>query len=170
MSGVAITVDAAPVLAYLRILSRKMDDMTPVMRAIGNIIANQADEAFENQASPAGAPWKPLKQGTILARTRRVTGEKTFRKNGNLTKRAASIAKGAQILIDHNTLRNSLTVEATGNSVTVGYGTRYAAIHQLGGATGRGHRTILPARPFLPDDASLDFDEITDVITRYLNT
>lgn len=143
MSGVAITVDAAPVLAYLRILSRKMDDMTPVMRAIGEIVVTQTDEAFEGGKSPAGASWP-------------------------ISRRAETT--GGQTLIDTARLRNSIARQVTASGVTVGSGVVYAAIHQLGGATGRGHRTILPARPFLPDDASLDFDEITDVITRYLNT
>lgn len=142
MSGVTITVDTAPVAAYLRILAEKMDDMTPVMRAIGDVIVEQTDSAFESSKSPGGTGWTPS---------------------------GRALTKSGQTLIDTARLRNSITRQATASGVTVGSGVIYAAIHQLGGRAGRKHRTILPARPFLPDDASLDMDEITDVITRYLN-
>ncbi len=143
MSGVSLSVDTREVMSYLRILDRKLSDMTPVMRAIGEIVVTQTDEAFESGQSPAGASWPKSRRA-----------ERT----------------GGQTLIDTARLRNSITRQVAASGVTVGSGVVYAAIHQLGGATGRKHRTILPARPFLPDDASLDFDEITDVITRYLNT
>ena len=43
----------------------------------------------------------------------------------------------------------------------------YAAIHQLGGQSGKGHKTEIPARPYLQltDD---DFAEIIDETTVFL--
>lgn len=178
MSGVIITVDTAPVADYLRILSRKMDDMTPVMAAIGEIVANQADEAFENQASPAGVAWKKTSEATLLARAQRVTGGKVYKKNGQMTKKTAGIVSSGMTLIDTGRLRNSLTKDAGQRGVTVGTNVVYAAVHQFGamrGAFGRTRRNApipwgnIPPRPFLPDDSSLDVAAITDVITEYLN-
>ncbi len=51
-------------------------------------------------------------------------------------------------------LRSSITFTPTikeGNTYfsKIGTNVEYAAIHEFGGATGRNHKTIMPARPFL---------------------
>ena len=57
---------------------------------------------------------------------------------------------GGQTLIDHEILKNSIFPRSDSFSATVGGGVEYAAIHQFGGNAGRGRKTKLPARPFLP--------------------
>jgi phage virion morphogenesis protein len=153
VSGVTIEIDTRPVLHMLQMVSQRLEDMTPVMRSIGEVVINQADEAFEEGASPAGKPWKPS------ARVKE---------------------KGGQTLIDSARLRNSITSEASAKQVEVGTNVIYAAIHQLGGVIrpktkkalffgGIMRRSVtMPARPFLPDDKSIDWEEIQDAIWRHL--
>jgi phage gpG-like protein len=156
MSGVTIQIDTRPVLDLLQRLSAKLDDMTPVMQTIGEIVVNQVDEAFESGKSPAGVAWKPSRRALE-------TGDKT--------------------LIDKNTLRLSLGVNAIAASareVVVETNVPYAAIHQFGGVIRPKTKKALafggivrssvtiPARPFLPDDDSLDWAEIRATLWGYL--
>lgn len=144
-------------------LAAKLDDLSPVMRAIGEILVEQTDTAFETGTSPGGQRWSPSRRAS---------------------------ATSGQTLIDTGRLRNSITRRLTPSSVEVGSNVVYAAIHQLGGRTGphvirprrkkalafggRVFRSVnhpgsnIPARPFLPDEGSADMDEITATIRRYL--
>lgn len=153
MSGVIIVVDTTPVLRMLKHVAERLEDMTPVMRSIGEVVINQTDEAFEQGASPAGKPWKPS------ARVKE---------------------KGGQTLVDSARLRNSITSEPTSKQVEIGTSVVYAAIHQLGGVIrpktkkalafgGIVRRSVtMPARPFLPDETSVDWPEIQNAIWGHL--
>ncbi len=134
MSGVTIEVDTKPVLHMLQRVAERLGDMTPVMRAIGAVVVNQTDEAFEQGQSPAGKPWKPS------ARVRE---------------------KGGQTLVNTARLRLSFTSEASAKQVEVSTNVAYAAIHQFGGVIrpktrracigGNVRKSVtMPARPFLP--------------------
>ena len=57
------------------------------------------------------------------------------------SRRAAD--EGGKTLQKSGQLAASLTTQ-------VGSNKKYAAIHHLGGQAGRGHKTTLPARPYLP--------------------
>jgi phage virion morphogenesis protein len=61
----------------------------------------------------------------------------------------AAIERSGKTLIDKGHLRDSYVYQLTGEGVEIGSAKIYAAIHHFGGATGRGHKTILPARPVL---------------------
>ena len=47
-------------------------------------------------------------------------------------------------------LAASLTTQVSSNYALIGSNKKYAAIHHLGGQAGRGHKTNLPERPYLP--------------------
>ena len=153
MSGVTIEIDTKPVLHMLQRVAERLDDMTPVMRAIGAVVMNQTDEAFEQGQSPAGKPWKPS------ARVRE---------------------KGGPTLVNTSRLQTSFTSEASAKQVEVSTNVAYAAIHQFGGVIrpktkkalafgGIVRKSVtMPARPFLPDEASIDWDEIQHTIWGYL--
>lgn len=168
MSGYSIDIDTAPVRAMLEQLAAKVGDLTPVMKTIGEIVVTQTTEAFEDERSPGGVAWKPS------ARTK-VGGKTLHGETGSLR---TSLSREADPIV------------AGRNSVSVGTNVEYAAIHQLGGRTAPHvirprHKKALafggivvrsvnhpgsniPARPFLPDQASLDWDEISDAIGRHL--
>jgi len=58
------------------------------------------------------------------------------------------------LLIKSTALRKSFFVKVNGDSVEIGNPMPYAAIHQFGGKTGRGHKVTIPARPFFPFNKS----------------
>lgn len=153
MSGVVILLDTTPVQHLLDQLVGKLEDMTPVMAAIGEIIVEQTDTAFETGTAPGGAPWKPSSR---------------------------VVAEGGQTLVDTGHLKNSITRLVSTDAVTVGTGVVYGAIHQLGGVIrpkrgkalafgGVVRKSVtMPSRPFLPDDQSVDWSEITATLEDYL--
>lgn len=153
MSGISIIADTLPVKNLLDQLVDKLENMTPVMATIGEIVVSQVDEAFEAGVSPSGVTWEP---------SRRV------------------LEAGGQTLVDTARLRNSITRLITTDSVMIGTNVIYAAIHQLGGVIrpktaralvfgGLVRRSVtMPSRPFLPDESSVDWAEISDALERYL--
>lgn len=120
-----ITFDDAKVKAAIERLRLSLPaggDMTPMMTTFGRIIKTGTQLRFRSGESPEGVPWIP---------SRRVIehGGKTLRLKG--------------------LLRNSITYQAKRDRVEVGPQKEYARIHQFGGLAGRGHRTVIPARPYL---------------------
>lgn len=101
---IKITIDDKEVQSLLNSLSRKVTDMSPLMRQIANIMHNDAVEKnFEQEGRPK---WKPSKRA-------QKQGGKTLQDTGQL---AASISQ-----------------QYTSNSAVVGTNKKYAAIHQFGG-------------------------------------
>ena len=171
MAGLSINikVDDAGVKAALNALSARVSNMAPVMRMIGDTLKNDALRNFKEQHAPDGTPWQALSRVTLLARAHRLSGGKgTHTKKGKIRAGAQRIMNTAQILLDRGQLRASITVqEATATSVTVGSRSIYAAIHQFGGKTGRGHKTAIKARPFIGMSPNAERD-ILDAINRHL--
>ena len=133
--GISIRVEDAQVRAALDALAARLSDMSDAMDAIGSRLRNMARLGFVAQKAPDGSPWRPLATATILRRQK--TGHwpgPILRVNGNLY--------------------NSLNYKPGPTSVEIGAGwgasAAYAAIQQLGGPAGRGHKVMLPARPYLP--------------------
>lgn len=141
MSGLSVKIESIQMEAMLNELAGRMDDLTPVMQTIGEIIVEQADTAFETGVAPDGTVWPASSR---------------------------ALATGGQTLIDTAVLRNSINVLATDNQVEVGTNVLYAAIHQLGGKAGRGKKTVIPSRPFLPDQDSLDWPEVKATLQDFL--
>ena len=141
MAGILLELEAREVQRALTALALTVGNLRPVMRDIGETILSQAQQSFEDQASPAGDPWEPSQR---------------------------ALDEGGQTLVDQGQLLASLTMDMLPSAVMVGSNKVQAAIHQLGGVTGRGHAVELPARSYLPDEASLDWDEIGYVIGAYL--
>lgn len=141
MSGLSVKIESIEMETILNELAGRMGDLTPVMQTIGEIIVEQTDTAFETGVAPDGTAWPAS---------------------------GRALATGGQTLIDTAVLRNSINVLATENQVEVGTNVLYAAIHQLGGKAGRGKKTIMPARPFLPDQDSLDWIEVRATLQDFL--
>lgn len=135
-----INIESIGLETALQELSGRIDDLTPVMQTIGEIVAAQALDAFESETSPAGAPWIP----SIRALK---TGDKTLSNTG---------------------LLSDIIVSASASQVEIGTLASYGAIHQFGGRAGRKHAAIIPSRPFLPDQDSLDWVEVKATLQDYL--
>ena len=103
---------------------------------MGEELRDISYKAFEDEADPVtGIKWKGIQPRGHGARQR-----------GSTT----------TILRDHNNLYESLTHNDSSEGTVFGSHMVYARIHQKGGETGRGHRTLIPARPYM--GVPKDFD------------
>lgn len=132
MTAITFEFDDDELRRKLDEVAKRLDDMTPVMDAIGagmvsNILLNLGDGKQYD-----GAPMEPLKQ------PRRRQGKGRF---------------GDVPLNDtRQHTYNKITHTADAHSVAIGMNENVGigAIHQFGGQAGRGRKVTIPPRPFLP--------------------
>jgi phage gpG-like protein len=105
-----IKVDVAPVAGVLERMRQRLDDATPGMRLIGNVVVSSVLENFETGSSPSGQTWPPSKR---------------------------VLKQGGQTLVDTGELRNSVGMEASPDRVVIYAAREYAAIQQYGGVIKR---------------------------------
>lgn len=157
-------------------LLHKMQNLQKPFGAVGAYLTNITEESFDNEASPDGHAWHPLKDSTIEARLKQYNsyGGKTNRKDGKTTKHFQKFAANQKILQDSRTLRESIGYSADSDSVIVGVNAYskdrypYPIVHQFGTEDGK-----IEARPFMPitSDGEL-YDnvnvEVLDILLGYL--
>ncbi len=97
-------------------------DMSPAMRDIAAALEADADRAFDDEASPDGTPWEPLRQSTIDARKKRRKWP------GQILQRSARLAR-------------SLTSDSGDDYAAAGTNVIYGALHQFGAKRGAFGRT-----------------------------
>lgn len=151
--AISITVDDRVVLEALGRLIQRLDDLTPAMQDISEVMLDSVQEAFQRQADPeTGEFWESLATTTV-------------------TQRSKAGSWPGPILRVSGDLYVSITPDAGADFAQVGsflpVGSGYAAIHQFGGQAGRNRSVHIPARPFmgLSDDST---DEILEIVERYL--
>lgn len=149
MAAIRIDFDNAEVKALLAELAGRMEDMTPAMREVSGVLADEAEQALEAESAPDGTPWQQLAQGTIEERTRLGYWP------GRMLQRTGRMA-------------TSISTDAGPDFSAVGSNVEYFAIQQLGGRAGRGRRSEIPARPVLgvSDDGA---EDILDIVGAYLD-
>ena len=143
-----ISTDDSAFRASLDQLQRKLGNLTPVMQRIGMGLESRISGRFESRTDPAGRAWAPWAQSTV----------DTYPDDGN------------RRLLDRYTpgMLDSLSHQATGNSVRIGFGQAYAAFHEFGTAD-------MPRRGLLfadPDEGTLgegDQDAVMDILGVWLN-
>ena len=149
MAGVTIRADSAEVQSALAGMRSRLGDLSPVMQQVAGVLADEAEQAFEDQRDPSTlTPWEKLAGSTIATRTEARTWP-------------------GRILQVTGQLASSVSQDHGADFAVAGSNLVYAAIHQLGGAAGRGGKSLIPARPFLglsPDGE----EEILDLIGSYL--
>lgn len=143
------------VRGMLRELSLKVQDMTPAMREIGEVILTSVEDNFNAQGRPGR--WTPSKRvlkegGQTLSNTARLRRSFT----GSPEKPADAIFRVGR------------------NRVEVGTNVVYAAVHQFGigrRSSLKSKRTMpaIPARPFLMIQED-DRRQIIEILNRYLKT
>lgn len=149
-----IEIDDRQVIDALNRLAAAGRDLTPAMRAIATALLSQTEANFAAESGPLGK-WPELKPATRNARARKGKWP------------------GKMLQMSAAGLASSVHAYATANEAGVGVGVIYAAIHQLGGPAGRGLKSLIPPRPYLPalPDGQLQNgleDEVIEVIQSYL--
>lgn len=149
--------DANPALAMLGALRDKGADLAPVMAAITEVVVEQVQGGFETGTAPDGAPWKPLKsrQGQILVDTGHLSN--VFRSHGE---DYAEVGSAAIYAAAHQFGTRPRVLKPVNAKALFWPGAR----HPVKSVKHPG----IPARPFIPDEQSLDWPEIDAIIRRYL--
>jgi len=147
VAGVSIKVDIddREVEELLSRLRERVEDLTPVMKIIGETVRTSVVRNFEKGGRPDA--WQPLAPATLKGEKR---GAGILRRRG--------FAGG---------LLGSINSKAYKDRAVVGTNKVYGAIHQFGGKAGRGHKVTIPARPFLMVQDE-DWDEIKEALAGYI--
>jgi len=120
-------------------LQRKIGDLTPAMKNIGEYLVLATDDRFRNETDPAGNKWQPNSPRTIAIK----------RAEGRILR----------VLQSTGRLRSSIVARAESDRVIVGTNVSYAAKHQLGQG--------VPQREFLGVNKQ-DLKEIAIILQEYL--
>ena len=142
---IEIKIDNKEVNRKLLDLAMRGENLRPLMKNIAGIFAYSTEENFKEEGRPK---WQDLAEST----------KKQRKKKGTYP---------GLILQVTGQLASSVNTYYDDNSAVIGSNLDYASIHQLGGQAGKGHKTEIPARPYLQltDD---DFAEIIDETTFFL--
>jgi phage virion morphogenesis protein len=127
MAGAVINIslEGADLAGYLSGLGERLTQLREPFDEIGAYLVSEFKENMQQGVSPEGENWG----------------------SSNPSRRARE--QNGQTLIDRGHLRDSNTHIAEDSQLQVGSALVYAAIHQLGGKSGRGHKVTLPARPWM---------------------
>lgn len=147
MPGEETTIDISPVIEVLNeIHARLTSEKSRLMGNISQIMLDAVEENFAKEGRPE--PWLALAPSTIKQR------EKKGHWPGKILQQSGQLAAANIPHYDEN------SAEVTNNKV-------YARIQQLGGWTGKGHKTYIPGRPYLTL-ADNDIEEIGHTIARFI--
>ena len=134
---IEIKIDNKEVNRKLLDLAMRGENLRPLMKNIAGIFAYSTEENFKEEGRPK---WTDLAEST----------KKQRKKTGHYP---------GQILQVTGQLASSISTYYDDNSAIIGSNLDYAAIHQLGGQTGKNKKLNIPPRPYLKltDD---NFEEI----------
>ncbi|WP_288843471.1 phage virion morphogenesis protein [uncultured Deefgea sp.] len=145
---IEITFDVARVSTALNRLISSVENPQPILRLIGEKLMESTKNRFDSSTAPDGSRWKPNAMATHIGHAGKYGG--SFRKDGKLSAKGAGRVMGKKPLIgESGALSGGISYRLVGNSVEIGSGMQYAAIHQFGGKAGRGRKVTIVARPFL---------------------
>lgn len=122
--------------------------MHSTLLTVGNMVKNNIEESFENESSPFGQKWAPLKANTARVKARRGASSKILRDEGDLADRWLVGVEDDGVSISNN-------IQSKGYA--------YGKAHQFG-------TKHIPARPFLPIDDSGNLEpRLLKTIDSYLS-
>ena len=125
---IEIKIDNQEVNQRLLELAQRGGNLRPLMKNIAGIFAYSTEENFANEGRPD--KWLDLSERT----------KKQRKKTGHWP---------GQILQVSGQLASSISTYYDDESAIIGSNLDYAAIHQLGGQTGKNKSVSIPARPYL---------------------
>jgi phage gpG-like protein len=145
LTQIQITIDDTQLQGGISEFTAKLANLKPAMADIGEYSLRKVRKRFDNESAPDGSKWNELSEATIKAKTRRKRTGKPYKTN----------AEPTAILKDTFTLRDSITYQASNQSVAIGTNIFYGAFNQS-------------TRPFLGVDDE-DAIEIVEIIRDYLS-
>lgn len=176
-----IQVDDRNVTDVLAELQRRLTNMTPAMKQIGEALVGSTKQRFTTSTGPDGLPWAPNSMVTYLRMIDR-RADTTLKRGpnaGRLSAKGVGLAAGKKPLIGETRhLRDTIFPIVGADSVTIGSPEVYSAVQQFGEAKGaagqdRRHHPIpwgkIPPRPFIGLSTG-DEESVLAIVTRYLQT
>jgi len=154
MSGITMEarIDDREIMQALSRLDTRARNMTPAMKAIGEYMIRRTQERFSSEKDPEGKPWKPHAAVTLPMAWRRKGRQTHTAVRKQVSAAFSRYAAGRKILTGETRNLRSIAYDAGPDFVNVGTtppSKDYAAIQQLGGKAGRGHKVTIPSRIFL---------------------
>lgn len=134
--------------------------MPGAMKAIGEVLHEDAMQAFEQERSPTarGGAWPAKSQVTREIEARGGLHARTGGRTRRVNQSRAAGAGGSKLLRDRGTLRQSIVVKSgrfIARIAVTGAARAYARVQQFGNPKNRlpnragGRRAPIPARPYL---------------------
>lgn len=157
---ILIELKSTTALAALERAAAGLDDMTPLMADLGELLTRSTKQRFAEGVSPEGAKWAPKSQTTL--------NRYGARKSNRVDIRPLFGPSGA--------LNSTIYPETSRDEALIGSPMIYAAVHQLGAARGafgamKNGAPIpwgnIPARPFLGLSAEDDV-AVVETVQDYL--
>jgi phage gpG-like protein len=132
--------------------AKRAENPAPAMKVSAAELSTMIDDSFRESGSPAGERWPSLAPSTLIKRALSRGGKRKRRRRNKstgysvgvdlgLNAKAARNISNVKPLVDTGVGRNSISVRAPGNVITIRAGQEYMAYH-LGG-----DRTRNPPRP-----------------------
>lgn len=146
--ALTITADTRFVADYLEQIGKRIDDMTPLMDAIGGLMETQISNRFETMTDPGGAKWAPWAEST----------------KANYPDDAHG-----RLLDRYGDMLRSLTHTADSKSATIGFGQPHAAYHEFG-TKHMERRGLLVDDPDTGELGNEDREAVLDLISAYLKS
>lgn len=135
-----------------------------LLQDIGEAMVSSTIQRFQEGKGPDGKAWEPSarawQQG--LGHSAR---KATAKRKGRRAK--ADSGRFGKTLVDKGQLQGSLSAAVTADAVFWGSNLEYARIHQKGGKAGRGHKTTIPARPYIGVNDE-DNEEIKAILADFI--
>ena len=145
---IKIKIDNNAVNEKLLEIAQKSENLRLLMKNIAGVFAYSTEENFKEEGRPD--KWADLAESTKKQRT----------KTGHYP---------GQILQVSGQLASSISTYYDNDSAVIGSNLDYAAIHQLGGQTGKNQSVTIPARPYLKLSED-DFKELLLSINYHLRS
>ena len=147
MSGIAVKVLAADVIAHLEGTALRTSDLTRVFQDFKGHMQGSIEKNFAAGGRPA---WEPLKFATKVGWILR---RGSYWNKNSMSPKGREAWAGRLPLTDTTEFRKKATIAAsvaiTPRSFQYAVLAPQAALMQFGGWAGRGHKSFIPARPYL---------------------
>lgn len=129
MANITVTFAIAALAQALKDVERRSLDPRPAFADMGEYLLRETRRArFDKESSAEGVPWAQLAPSTVKSKQLRGTGNRN--KKGQARARVRSPATA--ILKESNTLRDTITYEASSDGLRLGTPQQYGVFHQFG--------------------------------------
>lgn len=86
-------------------LQRKIGDLTPAMKEVGELMLLSTDQRFENEIAPSGTPWQRLSPRTIALKQQQGRIMKILQSTGLMRSRTSYRALSDRCIVGNNDVK-----------------------------------------------------------------